>query len=91
MPRRCKNIYKRKDRRWEAQYIKEISPEGKKKYGSVYAKSYKEVKAKQMECLLHLERNIYAGLFFEYKIYLYFSIDYFYVSLLCCNSVLIYS
>ncbi len=61
MPRRGENIYKRKDGRWEARYIKEISPEGKKKYGSVYAKSYKEVKTKQKECLLHLERNIYIS------------------------------
>lgn len=47
MPRRGENIYKRKDGRWEARYVKEISPDGKKKYGSVYANSYREVKAKQ--------------------------------------------
>lgn len=41
MPRRGENIYKRKDGRWEARYIKEITVDGKKKYGSVYADSYK--------------------------------------------------
>ena len=53
MPRRGENIYKRKDGRWEARYLKEITADGKKKYGSVYAKSYAEVKAKQQRCLLH--------------------------------------
>ena len=47
MPKRGANIYKRKDGRWEARYVKEILPSGKKKYGSVYAKSYLEVKDKQ--------------------------------------------
>lgn len=53
MPRRGENIYKRKDGRWEARYVKEITADGKKKYGSIYADSYKEVKAKQQQCLLH--------------------------------------
>ena len=52
MPRRGENIYKRKDGRWEARYVKEISVEGVKKYGSVYAKTYNEVKAKQQLFLL---------------------------------------
>ena len=47
MPRRGENIFKRKDGRWEARYVKEIALDGKKKYGSVYAKTYREVKAKQ--------------------------------------------
>ena len=47
MPRRGECIYKRKDGRWEARYVKEICPDGKKKYGSVYADSYKAVKDKQ--------------------------------------------
>lgn len=47
MPRRGENIYKRKDGRWEARYVKEISVDGVKKYGSVYAKTYNEVKTKQ--------------------------------------------
>lgn len=52
MPRRGENIYKRKDGRWEARYVKEISVDGVKKYGSVYAKTYNEVKAKQQLFLL---------------------------------------
>lgn len=47
MSRRGENVYKRKDKRWEARYVKEIKLDGTKKYGSVYAKSYHEVKAKQ--------------------------------------------
>lgn len=58
MPRRGENIYKRKDGRWEARYLKEITVDGKKKYGSVYAKSYAEVKAKQKQCLLYPTKNI---------------------------------
>lgn len=57
MPRRGENIYKRKDGRWEARYVKEITADGKKKYGSVYASSYKEVKAKQQLCILQPTRN----------------------------------
>lgn len=47
MPRRGENIFKRKDGRWEARYVKEVSLDGSKKYGSVYGKTYHEVKAKQ--------------------------------------------
>lgn len=52
MPRRGENIYKRKDGRWEARYLKEVTADGKKKYGSVYAKNYKEAKAKQQQFIL---------------------------------------
>lgn len=51
MPRHGENIFKRKDGRWEARYVKEIALDGTKKYGSVYAKTYKEVKAKQQMCI----------------------------------------
>lgn len=51
MPRRGECIYKRKDGRWEARYVKEIRADGTKKYGSVYAASYKEVKEKQRKML----------------------------------------
>lgn len=51
MPRVGANIYKRKDGRWEARYVKAILPNGKKKYGSVYAHTYKEVREKQMACI----------------------------------------
>lgn len=48
MPRRGENIYKRKDGRWEARYIKGYINK-KTKYGYVYAKTYKEVKEKLYE------------------------------------------
>lgn len=46
MARKGENIYKRKDGRWEGRYIKSRSSTGKANYGYVYAKSYREVKAK---------------------------------------------
>jgi len=45
MPRRQRNIYKRKDGRYEARFIKGRDRNGKAVYGSVYAKTY--VKAKE--------------------------------------------
>lgn len=51
MSRRGENIFKRKDGRWEARYVKEITPDGTKQYGSVYAKTYREVKEKQRLCI----------------------------------------
>ena len=47
MSRRGENVFKRRDGRWEARYVREISIDGRKKYGSVYAKTYREVKEKQ--------------------------------------------
>lgn len=47
MPRHGENIFKRKDGRWEARYVKETAHNGAKKYGSVYARTYREVKIKQ--------------------------------------------
>ena len=46
MPKKGENIYKRKDNRWEARYIKDYTPTGKPKYGYCYAKTYREVKEK---------------------------------------------
>lgn len=43
------NIFKRKDGRWEAQYIKGHRPSGKIQYGFCYGKSYKEAKQKVAE------------------------------------------
>lgn len=51
MPRRGENIFKRKDGRWEARYVKEITADNHKKYGSVYANTYTEVKAKRKKVL----------------------------------------
>lgn len=51
MPKRGSNIYKRKDGRWEARYVKAINADGTKKYASVYAGSYREAKNKQVLCM----------------------------------------
>lgn len=58
MPRRGENIYKRKDGRWEARYVKEITADGRKKYGSVYADNYREVKTKQQQYLLQPAKTV---------------------------------
>ena len=60
MPRRGENIFKRKDGRWEARYVKEITADNHKKYGSVYASTYTRVKAKREEIckLLREEKKI---------------------------------
>ena len=44
------NIFKRKDGRWEARYIKGYELSGKIKYGFCYGKSYKEAKEKVTKC-----------------------------------------
>lgn len=44
--RRGENIYKRKDGRWEGRYHKGRKINGKIKYGYVYGKTFKEVRAK---------------------------------------------
>ena len=44
MARKGLNIYKRKDGRWEARYIKSRSSQGKPQYGYLYAASYHEVR-----------------------------------------------
>lgn len=54
MSRKGTNIYKRKDGRWEARYVKSIEADGSKKYGYVYGSSYHEARDKQ----LHLMQNI---------------------------------
>lgn len=46
MSRKGENIYKRKDGRWEARYIKYYLAEGKAKYGYCYGRTYREVKEK---------------------------------------------
>lgn len=53
MARRGENIRKRSDGRWEGRYIKAHDITGKAIYGSVYAKTYVEVKRKLLEANLH--------------------------------------
>ncbi len=57
MPKRGENIHKRKDGRWEARYRTGVDPTGKITYGSVYAKTYKEAKEKQVEKLNEIVRK----------------------------------
>ena len=46
MARKGENIFKRKDGRWEARYIKGYELSGKIKYGFCYGRTYKEAKEK---------------------------------------------
>ena len=46
MPKRCANIHKRKDNRWEGRVKVGRYPNGATKYYSVYGKTYSEVKDK---------------------------------------------
>lgn len=54
MARTGQNIYKRKDGRWEARYMKGRDEAGKAKYGYLYARSYKEVRQKLLFKLTEL-------------------------------------
>lgn len=56
MSRRGENIFKRKDGRWEARYVKEYDSAGKKKYGYCYARTYRE--AKEKVDILKISRNL---------------------------------
>ncbi len=49
MSRRGENIFQRKDGLWEARYVKGVDEYGKKKYGSIYAHTYREAKEKRVE------------------------------------------
>lgn len=51
MPKKGTNIFKRKDGRWEARYVKYVTADGEKKYGSVYGKTFTEAKEKQELCI----------------------------------------
>lgn len=72
MPRKGENIYKRKDGRWEGRYIKSRTRTGKATYAYVYAKTYRDVKAKltdrislknETAALVSAESNSEVGLF----------------------------
>ena len=56
MSRKGENIYKRKDGRWEARYIKGRSETGKAIYGYVYGRTYKEAKSKRERVLRSLDQ-----------------------------------
>lgn len=57
MPKKGENIYKRKDGRWEARYIKSRNKDGKIHYGYVYASTYKEAKHKCVLVRMEMEAN----------------------------------
>lgn len=57
MPRKGESIFRRKDGRWEARYIKGYKKDGTKIYGSVYAKTYTEVKNKRLDILKKVDYN----------------------------------
>ena len=52
MPRKGENIYKRKDGRWEARYVKGKDQNGKTLYGYVYSHSYRDVRNKRAAVLV---------------------------------------
>lgn len=56
MAKKGNNIYKRKDGRWEARYVKSVRVDGSKCYGSVYGATYREALDKQREYLSRLQR-----------------------------------
>ena len=61
MSKTGENIYKRKDGRWEARFLK--SKEGNKvKYGYVYAKTYNEVKEKLFNAKISYKEKIQNNL-----------------------------
>lgn len=49
MGKKGENIYKRKDGRWEARYVKGYKPGGEIRYGYCYGKTYREAKDKAIQ------------------------------------------
>jgi len=58
MPRKGENIRKRKDGRWEGRYKRGVKEDGGIDYGSVYGKTYKEVKEKLTIAKQNVGKNI---------------------------------
>lgn len=59
MSKKGEHIYKRKDGRREARYIKGCSTEGKTVYGYCYGKTYREAKVKVTEAKAYLTQKTY--------------------------------
>ncbi len=57
MSKKGENIYKRKDKRWEARYVKGYHPDGSAQYGYCYGKTYREAKQKVTEAKAALLTN----------------------------------
>lgn len=51
MSKKGENIYKRKDNRWEARYIKSYTSDGKILYGYCYGQTYREAKEKMLQAI----------------------------------------
>lgn len=49
MSKKGENIYKRKDNRWEARYIRGYRQDGTPRYGYCYAKTYRDVRQKVVQ------------------------------------------
>ena len=60
MPRRGENIRKRKDGRWEGRFIKAYDSAGKAKYGSIYGRTYLDVKKKTNEAMNQKTQRTHA-------------------------------
>lgn len=58
MSKKGENIYKRKDGRWEARFVKERELGGGARYGYCYGRSYREVKEKVSEARTALNRRV---------------------------------
>lgn len=58
MSKKGTNIYKRKDKRWEARYIKGHATDGKARYGYCYGRTYKEAKEKMERAKAELLLNV---------------------------------
>lgn len=61
MSKKGENIYKRKDKRWEARYVKGYRPDGAPKYGYCYGKTYREAKQKVTQAKAALLTGIPAA------------------------------
>lgn len=70
MSKRGENIYKRSDGRWEGRYVQSIDLiTGKKKYHSVYGKSYSEAKKKLLKARQEItETNLSCTIKEDYKL-----------------------
>lgn len=58
MSRKGENIYKRKDKRWEARYIRGRKEDGTALYGYCYGKTYREAKQKLIEAQTSAQQHI---------------------------------
>ena len=57
MPKKGENIYKRKDNRWEARYIKGYHPDNSPQYGYCYSRQRKRLYRGHQR----LQRDVFAA------------------------------